>query len=91
MPIRFQASPDVVTREVPEGAILVNIQTGFAFKLNRVGLEVWRLLDGKRGLDEIIGDLQSTYAVDAERLQRDVEVLLDDLRKQGLVGVAKDR
>ena len=83
--MRFQPSPDVVTREIPEGAMLVNVQTGSAFKLNRVGAEVWRQLDGQRAIADIVAGLERQYGVDAEQLGRDVEALLEDLQKQGLV------
>jgi hypothetical protein len=86
MTARFQASRDVVARDVPEGMMLVNVQTGAAFKLNRVGAQVWRQLDGVRSLADVVAELERQYRVGADQLQRDVDALLEDLQKQGLVG-----
>ena len=85
MTARFQASRDVVASDVPEGMMLVNVQTGGAFKLNRVGAQVWRKLDGVRSLADVAAELERQYPFAAGRLQQDVEALLEELQKQGLV------
>jgi hypothetical protein len=82
---RFRASPDVAARDIPEGTMLVNLQTGAAFKLNRVGAAVWKRLDGNSDAAAIAGDLDQQYKVGVETLLRDVNALLEDLRRQGLI------
>lgn len=85
---RFQVSRDVVTRDISDGAMLVNVQTGAAFKLNPVGAAVWRRLDGVRDVAGIVADLQVRYRVEPQRLLGDVGALLEDLQKQGLVALS---
>jgi hypothetical protein len=82
---RFRASSDVAARDIPNGLMLVNLQTGAAFKLNRVGADVWKRLDGIQQVSEIVGELDRQYGVGLEMLRRDVTSLLEDLQKQGLV------
>jgi hypothetical protein len=82
---RFRLSPNVVARDIAEGLMLVNVQTGSAFKLNQVGAAVWRRLDGIRDVTSIVADLEDQYRVGTERLLHDVEILLRDLREQGLI------
>lgn len=65
--------------------MLVNLQTGAAFKLNQVGAAVWKRLDGTRDAAAIAGDLDQQYKVGVETLLRDVDALLEDLRRQGLI------
>jgi len=83
--VRFRMSGDVVSRDVPDGAMLVDVQTGSAFKLNQVGAEVWQQLDGERAVADIIAGLEQRYRIGIEQLTRDVGALLEDLQKQGLV------
>jgi hypothetical protein len=71
--------------------MLVNVQTGAAFKLNRVGAEVWRRLNGARAIGEIVADLERQYGIGEEQLRRDVEALLEELQKQELVGRVEQR
>lgn len=82
----FKASADVAAREIPDGLMLVNLQTGGAFKLNQVGAAVWKRLDGNSDVAAIAADLQRLYGVGLDTLLRDVTALLDDLEKQGLIG-----
>ncbi len=71
--------------------MLVNLQTGAAFKLNRVGALVWKRLDGSTDVAAIVADLQKQYRLAADDLRRDVDALLADLEKQGLVTGADPR
>ena len=81
----FRTSPDVVAREIPEGLMLVNVQTGAAFKLNQVGAEIWKRLDGATDVAAIVAQLDQRYRIGTAALQRDVDTLLADLERQGLV------
>ncbi len=65
--------------------MLVNVQTGAAFKLNRVGAAVWKRLDGTSAIADIVAGLEAQYRVGTETLLRDVTSLLEELQKQGLV------
>src|SRR5438445_9797154 len=82
---RFRIDPDVVIREIDEGLLLVNLQTGATWKLNQVGAEICRRLDGSADVASIVAELDRRYQVGAERLWRDVDALLGDLRQQGIV------
>lgn len=81
----FRASADVAARDIPDGLMLVNLQTGAAFKLNQVGAAVWKRLDGNTDRAAIVADLEKRYGVDWDTLLRDVDVLLRDLEQQGLI------
>lgn len=65
--------------------MLLNLQTGMTWKLNQVGAAVCRKLDGATEVAGIVAELDSRYHVGLETLRRDIEALLEDLRKNGLV------
>jgi hypothetical protein len=88
---RFQISADVVIRDIAEGLMLVNVRTGDAWKLNQVGASVCRRLDGSTETATIVAELEQTYGVGADRLLRDIDALLGDLQKQGLIQRVTDR
>lgn len=58
---------------VPEGAV----------RLNPTAAEVLELCDGKRSLDDIVGELSARY--DGADLGDDVRELVDALAQRGLV------
>lgn len=65
--------------------MLVDVQTGFAFKLNHVGTAVWRRLDGATDVGTILSDLQREYGVARDQLLQDVDLLFRDLRAHKLI------
>lgn len=82
---RFQLAPDVVTRQIDDGLLLVNLETGLTWKVNRVGAAICRRLDGAIEVAEIVAALEREYAVSTDVVRRDVDALLAELQKQGLV------
>ena len=82
---RLQFSADVVTRDIDEGMLLVNLDTGKTWKLNRVGAAVCRCIEQGADLPTIATAVADRYGVDAGAVQRDVDALIADLRKEGLV------
>ena len=84
--LRLQFSPDVVTRELDEGVLLVNLETGQTWKLNHVGAAICRGIEQGGDLPRVVDELAGRYGVDAATVRRDIDLLVAELRKQGLVG-----
>lgn len=81
------ANPLIVLREeFDDWAILFDPDTGNAFGLNPTGVFIWKLLDGKHGLEDIVGRLRD----EAEDVPGDAEEharqFIASLEAQGLVG-----
>jgi hypothetical protein len=83
--VRYQVAPHVVTREISDGLMLVDVQSGSAYKLNHVGAAIWRLFDGARDIDVIASEMERLYQVARDKLAKDVEALVTDLRAKGLI------
>jgi hypothetical protein len=83
-------SPEVVSTELEEGGILLNMETRLYYSLNREGLEIWSLLDSAAGPEELGRLLTSSFDVDEERAQAAVSAFLPELERERLV-VASDQ
>lgn len=58
----FITNPNLVLRvEAGEGAILFDADTGAVRILNETAAAIWRLVDGKRTLSEVLACLQQEY------------------------------
>lgn len=84
--------PDIVPRRLAGETILVAVRGELArlerlHVLNTVGEHIWSLLDGRRTVAEICGDVAATFDVDAGTARSDVAEFLADLEDAGL---AKD-
>jgi hypothetical protein len=79
----------VVFTEFDAGeGILVDLNTKKYFQLNETGTLVWRGLERKQTLEEIVGEITAAYDVTPEHASESVRRLLDNLRAFRLVRAA---
>jgi hypothetical protein len=76
----------VVFTEFDAGeGILVDLNTKKYFQLNETGMIVWRGLEQKQTLDEIVKQITNAYDVTPEHATESVRRLLENLRAFKLV------
>jgi hypothetical protein len=78
-------STEVVAREVGDETMLLDLASGTYFGLDRVGARFWQLLEAGRSAADARDTILTEYDVERERLDRDLEALLDTLAENGLV------
>ena len=81
----FQIPASVVAQEVDGETVIVDLGSGLYFGLDPVGTRIWQLLSQNGSRESVVRTMLSEFAVDEERLRRDLEALLADLRARGLV------
>ena len=74
-----------VWRIVDDEAMIVHLDSGGLFSLDRIGTEVWTALQDGVAPAEIVATIAGKYGVDEQVVQRDVSDLLADLARAGLV------
>jgi SynChlorMet cassette protein ScmD len=80
-------NPVVVLREeFDDWAILFNPDTADAIGTNPVGVAVWKLMDGKHGIEEIIAEIKDQFADVPDAAAKDVLAFIKDLTQRGFVG-----
>jgi hypothetical protein len=82
---RVIASPRVLYKDVGGEAVLLDLDSEAYFGLNATGARFWQLLTTAPSIREAVACLQEEYDVPAEDLRRDIETLVDELVRQGLV------
>jgi hypothetical protein len=83
--IRIRRKAQVTCRRLADRAMLLDGASGRCFELNRLGSEVWSLLDGEQTLEEVCGKLNDVLAVPAQTLRSDVSRFAASLMDAGLV------
>ncbi len=81
----MRAAEGVVAKAVGEELLLLDAKRGIYQGLDAVGTRVWQLVTGGSSLDETLSVLLEEYEVGREQLRQDVEQLLDELRRDGLL------
>jgi hypothetical protein len=80
-------NPTAVLQENSDGwGVLVNMDTAASVALNPTGVVVWKLIDGKRGVAEIIAKVTRQFKHVPDTAAADIEALLSTLAEEGLIG-----
>lgn len=81
-----RAAPRVLFTPLPDGGVLLDLETKVYFTLNATGAELWsQLVTGPSDRAALASHLQRTFDVTAERAQADVDQWLAELQREGLV------
>ena len=74
-----------ISSEIEGEAVILEIESGQIFHINRLGSHIWRLLDDTPNLEELCGELQRRYDVAAETCRQDVVEFVGLMRERGLL------
>jgi hypothetical protein len=78
-------SPSVVFKRVGDEAVLLDFERGVYYGLDEVGARVWELIADGRSIDAVAQVMTEEYEVAFDDVRRDVETLIVELEKNGLV------
>jgi Coenzyme PQQ synthesis protein D (PqqD) len=81
----YHKNPDVVTTDLDDGAILLNLNTKYYYTLNETGLSIWQAFDESGDPDVITAKLTDAYDIDTKQASACLFELLEDLEKEGLI------
>jgi hypothetical protein len=83
--MRLRIADDVVVRDLAGESVLLNLSTGTYFGLDAVGTRLWHLIAEHGSTTLVLKILLTEYEVDATRLQKDLDALIEQLLAKGLL------
>jgi SynChlorMet cassette protein ScmD len=82
------ANPIVVLREeFDDWAVLFNPDTADAMGTNPVGVAVWKRMDGKRSLEDIVSEIKNNFEDIPDAAFKEIATFVDTLAENGFVGL----
>lgn len=81
-------SPSVVFRQMEDGAVLLDLESGVYFGLDEVGTRVWTLLAEHKTTDAVCEAMLAEFDVEPDVLADDVRRLVGELQQHGLLRTA---
>ena len=79
---------DIVYTDFDGGeGMIVDLTTKQYYRLNETAALIWRGLEGRKEIDQIIEEMQSKYEVSREHAAASIERLISKLRTSKLVDV----
>jgi hypothetical protein len=85
LPASVKISGDVMSRQVADETVLLDLASGHYYGLDPVGTRIWHLLADGKTPQETRDALVSEYEVAPEQLEADIEKLIVDLKAHGLL------
>jgi Coenzyme PQQ synthesis protein D (PqqD) len=86
---RLKVHPQVVDTKLDEGeVVLLHLDSKIYYSLNLTGERIWQGVKGGLTPKEISRQLQEEFDVDAEKADRSVHELINELSQQKLVQVS---
>ena len=80
------ANPDILLREeFDDWALLINPNTGRGFGINPVGVFVWKLLDGKHSVNDIVEEIKKNFKNVPDNVDEEVKGFIAALSENGLL------
>jgi hypothetical protein len=78
-------APQVIGEVIDGEAIIVNLENGYYYSLDKVGGDIWLCIERKAALPAIVEAVAGRYRADPSTVEADVGRLVDELIKEGLV------
>jgi coenzyme PQQ synthesis protein D (PqqD) len=85
--VGLQKNGDVAYRQFAagEGGVLLHLETGQYYGVNRLGAAIWNLIDGSRTGEGVVAELRQGVEDPPSTLGADVERFLDGIRRRDLI------
>lgn len=79
----------IIWRVIENQAIILDLETGFYYNLNRIGSLIWQSLAEGENVNNTLNKIKRSYNVPDQKLKKDASELIKDFVKEKLVEVKK--
>ena len=75
----------LIGADVADEAILLDVDSGYFFQLNRTGARIWAFFEQPRTMGALCEHMAASHRVDVEDCRRDVTEFVADLIERGVL------
>lgn len=77
----------LIAADVADEAILLDVDSGYFFQLNKSAARIWSLIETPKSLAELHAALIQAFSVDPELCRSEMREFVDDMHSRGLVEI----
>ena len=88
---KITISEEALSQEVNGETVILDLKSESYFGLDEVGTRIWQLLQEHGEVRKTFDIMLEEFDVDQNQLEKDMNALLDELIKSGLVNVEDNR
>jgi hypothetical protein len=85
----IKVAKDQVSADLKDEVVILNLKNQEYCGLNPVGARIWQLIQEPTTVAAVRDKILEEYEVDADRCERDLLAVLEELRGQGLIEVTE--
>ncbi|MEJ7758756.1 MAG: PqqD family protein [Gemmatimonadaceae bacterium] len=78
----------IPAKELEGEMVLLNLENGDYVALNEPGMEIWKLLEGEKSVEELARELAKVYSIPATTALKDALTFLGNLQSKGFIEVS---
>ena len=82
---RIRRAPDLITTQLDEGAVILDVARGDFIELSRSAAQLWAFLETPARMDRLCAMLIDRYEVPASLCARQVEAWIAQMQARGLL------
>jgi hypothetical protein len=83
--MKFKKNENLAWRSIEGQIFIVDPKKSILHELNSVASRIWELIDGKRALKEISGQVCREFEVTSEEAEKDILELAEKLQEKELI------
>jgi hypothetical protein len=83
--MKYLRNSHTISGRLADELVMMDIDKGKYFSLNKVATRIWDLLDSPMEFNELCEILKDEYEVDNDQCHKEVKEHLDEMLKLGLV------
>jgi hypothetical protein len=84
--IRYRVNAPAVVHQTIDGeAVIIHLERGFYYSLDKAGAEVWAAIHAKTSLPALAARLKERYAHPGAEIDTAIAALVEELRREGLI------
>ena len=80
-------SQNMIAADVGDEAVILDIQSGYFFQLNRTAALVWGMLEAPIAAGELCAKMAEAHSVDPALCRDDVMEFITDMRERELIAI----
>tara|TARA_B100000925_G_scaffold176496_1_gene133080 strand:+ start:295 stop:555 length:261 start_codon:yes stop_codon:yes gene_type:complete len=84
--MRFKKKESCICTNVGDQAIILNIENGHYYELNKTGLAIWDTLEKHSNAESIADALSPMFNVESKIIKNDINNFLNECLNHGFLG-----
>jgi len=78
---------NMIAADVGDEAVILDIQSGYFFQLNRTAAQIWGLLEAPTSVGALCASMAESHSVDPALCHDDVVEFIADMRDRELISI----